>query len=114
MSFKTPGVLERAPAAFDPIGAAVMVFELKRGVEVDRIDRGTVHAPHDVEVVSDPYGLIRPVGPPSGRGPFPPSFGLPRDAIGVPPCGWPRRSNLVRGTLRTEAVAARPAPCLEP
>ena len=78
--------MNAAPTAFDPIGAAVMVFELKRGVEVDRIDRGIVHAPHDVEVVSDPYGLFRPVGPALGERPFP-SFGLPRDAIGVPPCG---------------------------
>ena len=58
---KPPCVLESGAGGPAADRCGVVGVGIEGGVEVYQVDRGTVHAPHDVQVVTGPYGLVGPV-----------------------------------------------------
>ena len=56
-----PCVFERGPGSFGTDGRSVVVLRVERRVEIYQVYRGTIHAPHDIEVVARPYGLVGPI-----------------------------------------------------
>ena len=56
-----PRVLEGGSGRFGPYGSRIVMFGIKRGIEIDEVDGRGIHAPENGQIVARPQCMICPV-----------------------------------------------------